>query len=58
MFADWCGRLINVDGPGATSTNLRSLGHTKCARPVFPHDDEAPFEPEVEIFQRARYRPA
>ena len=58
MFADWCGRLINVDGPGATSANLRSLGHKKCARPVFPLDDEVPFEPEVEIFQRARYRPA
>ena len=55
MFADWCGRLINVDGPGATSANLPTLGHTKCARPVFPLDEAVPFAPEVEIFQRARY---
>ena len=56
MFSEWCGRLINVDGPGATSANLRSLGHTKCARPVFPLDDDVGFAPDVEIFQRARYR--
>ena len=56
MFADWCGRLINVDGPGATSANLPTLGHTKCARPVFPLDEAVPFAPEVEIYQRARYR--
>ena len=54
MFRDWCGRLINVDSPGATSANLCSLGHQECARPVFPLDPHVTFEPEVEIFRRDR----
>ncbi len=49
MFADWCGLLLNVDAPGATSANLKSLGHTVCARPVFPLDDDVAFEPRVEL---------
>jgi microcystin degradation protein MlrC len=52
MFADWCGRLINVDAPGATSANLLSLGHTKCTRPVFPLDEGVTFSPQADIFQR------
>ena len=52
MFADWCGRLINVDAPGSTSANLRSLGHTKCARPIFPLDEAVSFAPQAKIFQR------
>ncbi|NQV26041.1 MAG: M81 family metallopeptidase [Rhodopirellula sp.] len=52
MFADWCEKLINVDAPGSTSANLKSLGHTVCARPVFPLDDKVPFDPEVKIFRR------
>ena len=55
MYSEWCGRLIYVDGPGATSANLPSLGHTQCARPVFPLDDDVPFAPTAEIFRRARY---
>ena len=52
MFADWCGRLINVDAPGSTSANLLSLGHTRCARPVFPLDEHINFQPAVEIYRR------
>ncbi|MDP6443105.1 MAG: M81 family metallopeptidase [Pirellulaceae bacterium] len=52
MFADWCAKLINVDAPGATSANLRSLGHTICARPIFPLDEGVEFEPVVDIFRR------
>jgi microcystin degradation protein MlrC len=52
MFADWCGRLINVDAPGATSANLRSLGHTRCRRPVFPLDPDVSFTPVARMFQR------
>jgi microcystin degradation protein MlrC len=52
MYADWCARLINVDAPGATSANLRSLGHTACARPIFPLDPEVTFTPEARVFQR------
>ncbi len=49
MFADWCEKLINVDAPGATSANLRSLGHSKCARPIFPLDDGVEFSPSADI---------
>ncbi|MDA0284028.1 MAG: M81 family metallopeptidase, partial [Planctomycetota bacterium] len=45
MFADWCAMLINVDAPGSTSANLQSLGHTICARPIFPLDDGVEFQP-------------
>jgi microcystin degradation protein MlrC len=54
MYADWCGRSINVDAPGSTSANLRSLGHTKCARPIFPLDEGVTFSPQADIFKRAR----
>ena len=56
MYKDWCERLVNVDAPGATSANLHALGHTRCARPVFPLDRNVEFSPEVTVFQRDRYR--
>jgi hypothetical protein len=52
MFADWCAKLINVDAPGSTSANVRSLGHTLCARPIFPLDDIAEFQPVADVFRR------
>lgn len=52
MFSDWAARVLNVDAPGSTSANLPSLGHTVCARPVFPLDEEVRFEPRVKIYQR------
>lgn len=52
MFADWCAKLINVDAPGSTSANLKSLGHTICARPVFPLDEDVAFEADVRVFSR------
>lgn len=52
MYADWCARLINVDAPGSTSANLPSLGHTVCARPIFPLDADVTFTPRAQIFQR------
>jgi len=54
MYKDWCQRLINVDAPGATSANLRSLGHTVCARPIFPLDEGVTLPLQVDIFQRER----
>ena len=54
MFADWCARLINVDAPGATSANLRSLGHTRCGRPIFPLDDGVSFVPRPKLFKRVQ----
>lgn len=52
MFANWCAKLINVDAPGSTSANLRSLGHTKCVRPMFPLDPGVEFQAAAEIFRR------
>lgn len=56
MFKTWAARYVDVDAPGSTSANLRSLGHTRCARPMFPLDPDVKFTPQVKVFQRARYR--
>jgi microcystin degradation protein MlrC len=55
MFADWCSQMINVDAPGSSSANLRSLGHTRCPRPIFPLDSEVEFPLKAKVFQRARH---
>jgi len=55
FFDDWAAAMIDVDAPGSTSANLRSLGHTRCQRPIFPLDEAVPFEPRVELFSRPRY---
>ncbi len=52
MFADWCARLINVDAPGSTSANVKGLGHLKCARPMFPLDENVSFTPVADLFYR------
>lgn len=52
MFKAWAARYVDVDAPGSTSANLRSLGHTKCARPIFPLDAEVKFTPVVKLFSR------
>ena len=52
MFAAWCAKMIHVDAPGSTSANLKSLGHTVCARPVFPLDPGVEFHPVADVFQR------
>lgn len=52
MFKSWAARYVDVDAPGSTSANLRSLGHTRCARPMFPLDAEVPFTPQAKLFQR------
>ena len=55
MYAEWCVRMVNVDAPGSSSANLRSLGHTRCPRPIFPLDPHVPFAPKAKLFQRKRY---
>lgn len=52
FFAAWADRLVHTDAPGSTSANLPSLGHTRCARPMFPLEPAATFTPEVRLFQR------
>ncbi|NDF01439.1 MAG: microcystin degradation protein MlrC, partial [Verrucomicrobia bacterium] len=54
MFKTWAARYVDVDAPGSTSANLRSLGHTKCARPMFPLDAKVDFVPTAKLFRRAR----
>ena len=54
FFADGAECLINIDAPGSTSANLKSLGHTRCARPVFPLDENVTFTPQAKLFTRIR----
>lgn len=54
MYADWCAKMVHVDAPGSSSANLPYLGHTRCARPMFPLDAEVRFEPKARIFSRQR----
>jgi len=51
MFDDWVEKNFNIDAPGATSANLPTLGHTICARPMFPLEPGAPFDPKVTIYE-------
>ena len=53
FFSAWATRLVNVDAPGATSANLRRLGHTRCLRPIFPLDKDVAFNPRAKLFRRA-----
>ena len=48
----WVDANFNVDVPGATSANLPTLGHTICARPMYPMEPDATFEPTVTIYRR------
>jgi microcystin degradation protein MlrC len=52
MFDSWSEKNFNVDAPGATSANLKSLGHTICERPIFPLDENVAFEPNATIYTR------
>jgi microcystin degradation protein MlrC len=54
IFEEGAQLLINVDAPGSTSANLKSLGHTRCPRPIFPLDDNVTFKPKAKIFRRDR----
>jgi microcystin degradation protein MlrC len=52
FFADGSERVINVDAPGATSANLKSLGHQRCGRPLFPLDSIEHYTPQARVFRR------
>jgi microcystin degradation protein MlrC len=43
MYKEPAGLYIDVDAPGSTSANLKSLGHTQCPRPIFPLDEDVEF---------------
>jgi microcystin degradation protein MlrC len=52
MFEAWADCNFNVDVAGATSANLKTLGHTICARPLYPLDEDVEFEPKAVMFRR------
>lgn len=54
MFDAWADCNFNIDVPGATSANLPTLGHTICARPVYPLDSDVGFEPRAMLYQGRR----
>ncbi|MGL4323970.1 MAG: M81 family metallopeptidase [Beijerinckiaceae bacterium] len=53
MFDEWVVKNFNIDAPGSTSADLKSLGHTICHRPMFPLDADATFTPRVTWFRRS-----
>ncbi|MHA1564255.1 MAG: M81 family metallopeptidase [Alphaproteobacteria bacterium] len=52
MYDAWVERNFNIDVPGATSADLKSLGHSICARPIYPLDDDVEFQPEAVTYNR------
>ena len=52
FFEDGAERVVHVDAPGATSANLKSLGHIRCARPLFPLDNIKCYKPQARVFRR------
>ena len=52
MYRAWCAEMVNVDAPGATSANVKGLGHTRCVRPIFPLDEGVKLETKAKIFCR------
>jgi len=52
MFDQWVEKNFNIDIPGATSANLPTLGHTICARPMFPLDEGVTFTPKPVLYAR------
>jgi microcystin degradation protein MlrC len=52
MYDQWVEKNFNIDVPGATSADIPQLGHTICARPMFPMDDIPDFEAHAVIYSR------
>jgi len=52
MYDGWVEKNFNVDVPGSTSADLKSLGHTICARPMYPMEADVTFDPKVAIISR------
>ena len=52
MYDAWVEKNFNIDAPGATSAHLPSLGHTICARPMYPMEPDAAFDPKAVIYRR------
>ena len=54
MYDAWVEKNFNIDAPGATSADLRSLGHTICKRPIYPLDEGVTFTPAPVLYTARR----
>jgi microcystin degradation protein MlrC len=52
FFNDGAQHVLNIDAPGSTSANVKGLGHTVAARPLYPLDEQFAYTPEPRIFRR------
>jgi len=52
FFNDGAEHVLNIDAPGATSANVKGLGHTVAQRPLYPLDEQFAYTPEPRIFRR------
>ncbi len=52
MYDQWVEKNFNVDAPGSTSANVASLGHTLCARPIYPLEPETRFVARAVLYRR------
>ena len=52
-YFNFARRNYVLDIPGATSANLKSLGHKVCPRPMFPLDDNVVFRPRSSLSRHA-----
>lgn len=52
FFNDGAQHVLNIDAPGATSANVRSLGHRAARRPLFPLDDGFEYTPAPRVYRR------
>lgn len=52
MYDAWIAKNFNVDAPGSTSANLPYLGHTICARPMYPMEPDVRFTPSAKLYSR------
>jgi microcystin degradation protein MlrC len=50
FFEDYAVRNFNIDVAGSTSANLPTLGHTRCARPIYPLDPDTTVTSKIEIY--------
>jgi microcystin degradation protein MlrC len=54
MYDAWVEKNFNIDAPGATSADLKSLGHSICHRPVYPLDGDVEYSPKAVLYREKR----
>jgi microcystin degradation protein MlrC len=51
FFNDGAEMVLNIDAPGATSANVKGLGHRIARRPLYPLDDNFEYTPTAKVFR-------